>query len=89
MFALFAPSRIERALAEEITFLRRKLDQEQDRCNRLMEALAEVSNVRVVMPQASREQQALAVNHFAREKSSGYFDVVRPAPSPKPSGGTT
>jgi len=87
MFALFAPSRVEKALASEIEFLRRKLEQEQERCNRLIEALAEVSNVKIVMPQATREERTLAVASFAREKSSGYFDTIKPAPPKENNGG--
>jgi len=88
MFWSNKPSRVELAQAAEIEFLRRKLEQEQERCNQLIKALGEVANVKIIMPQATREERALSIAHFAREQSSGYFDTVRPVP-PKTSGGTT
>ena len=86
---MFSSSKIEKALALEVEWLRRQLEKKDERIDRLTEALAKIAEVPLVMPQTP-EPLTTHVRRAAQaqviEKSSGWFDT-KPAPVTQNSGG--
>jgi len=80
------------ALEDERARKSYELSRAYERIDRLIEALAEVANVKLVMPQASPDEKATAIRHYVAnsvkplERSEGWYDAPRPQITP--SGGS-
>lgn len=71
---MFGPTRIEKALAAEVLFLREQLVKSQERCDRLTEALSRKNDIPLVMPQTPIQMPS-HVGHEPLERSDTWFGV--------------
>lgn len=79
-------SRVEKALAREVEFLRRQLELDRARIDKLTEALASRNQIPLIMPQQDLPKfEAAPVR--AIEPGSGYFDTKEFPAVPRPSKG--
>lgn len=87
---MFGPSRIEKALAAEVEYLRHLLERAHERIDRLTEAVSHKSDIPLVMPQTPVNLPEF-VGHQPLEKSAGWFDkhAIPALPPKKPSGGSS